>query len=68
MAIPLVKMERKLVPTSATQFPGSFASELRHDNRRYSETRSLKKILKTYFTDGWNDVDIWKSAVSFKHC
>lgn len=63
MAVPNPKMEKKLVPTPATNFPGSFAAELRQDNRKYAEIRSLRSILQTYFTDGWNNVDIWKSAV-----
>jgi hypothetical protein len=63
MAVSSPKMEKKLVPTPATNFPGSFAAELRQDNRKYAEIRSLRSILQTYFTDGWNNVDIWKSAV-----
>lgn len=64
MAVSNPQMEKKLVPTPATNFPGSFAAELRQDNRKYAEIRSLRNILQTYFTDGWSNVDIWKSAVS----
>ena len=64
MTLTPLPTEKKLVPNSATQFPGSFASEFRKDDRKYSEVRSWKNILYTYFTDGWNDISIWKSAVS----
>lgn len=56
-------MEKKLVPASATQFPGSFASELRRDHRKYSEDKSWSSTLHVYFRDGWDDISIWKSAV-----
>lgn len=55
--------KRKLVPSQATQFPGSFAPDLRGDNRKYSESRTWRTVVHTYFTDGWGDINIWKSAV-----
>jgi hypothetical protein len=57
------QVKKKLVPASATQFPGSFAPELRRDHRKYSEHKSWKNTLCLYFTDGWDDISIWKSAV-----
>ena len=57
-------MEKKLVPANATQFPGSFASGLRQDQRKQAETIHWRAVWRTYFTDGWNDISIWKSAVS----
>jgi len=60
----VLNMEKKLVPSKAAQFPGSFAPDLRQDYRKYSESRTWKTVLYTYFTDGWDDIGIWKSAVS----
>ena len=62
MAVPPISMEKKLVPASATQFPGSFASDLRQDHRKYADTRDWRNVLRTYFSDGWDDISIWKSA------
>lgn len=59
-----LRMEKKLVPTGATQFPGSFAPDLRKDSRIYVEKRTWQNILRSYITDGWEDISIWKSAVS----
>ncbi len=53
-----------LVPSQATQFPGSFAPDLRRDGRKYTESETLKRVVYNYLTDGWNDTTIWKSAVS----
>lgn len=58
------QQKQKLVPAQATQFPGSFASDLRNDHRKYVESRSWRAVLHSYFTDGWQDVGIYKSAVS----
>lgn len=55
--------EKKLVPASATQFPGSFASEFRREHREHCEARSWRSIV-LYFTYGWEDISIWKSAVN----
>jgi hypothetical protein len=63
MASSLPSIEEKLVPTTATQFPGSFAAGYREDHRKAPETKDWACILYTYFTDGWNDIGIWKSAV-----
>jgi len=51
------------VPASTAQFPGSFASDLRQDHRKYAEDRTYRSIIYTYFTDGWEDTSLWKSAV-----
>lgn len=59
-----MNMEKKLVPTQATQFPGSFATGLRDDHRKYAESKAWGPVLYNYFTEGWDDIGIWKSAVS----
>jgi len=51
-----------LIPSAPAQFPGSFASDLRHDKRKSSEARNWKSILYVYLTDGWDDISVWKSA------
>ena len=56
--------EKKLVPAHAVHFPGSFAPDLREDHRRAPETRHWRSRVYTYFTDGWVEISIWKSAVS----
>jgi hypothetical protein len=53
----------QLVPTSAAQFPGSFASDFRKDHRIYPESRDWRSVLYAFFLEGWKDVSIWKSAV-----
>lgn len=55
---------RTLVPQPATQFPGSFAPDLRQDHRKYSKRGNWSSVLYYYFTDGWDNLGIWKSAVS----
>ena len=52
------------MPASTAQFPGSFASDLRQDHRKYAEIRTFRSIIYTYFTDQWDDISVWKSAVS----
>jgi hypothetical protein len=52
------------VPASTAQFPGSFASDLRQDHRKYAEIRTFRSVSYTYFTDGWDEISVWKSAVS----
>ncbi|KAG0645026.1 Aquaporin PIP-type [Hyphodiscus hymeniophilus] len=54
--------EKRLVPSPSTQFPGSFAPNLREDSRKSAKSRALRSILYNYFTDGWNDISVWKSA------
>lgn len=54
----------RLVPAQATQFPGSFASDLRRDTRRYVKSTKWQRVASQYLTDGWGDINIWKSAVS----
>jgi hypothetical protein len=56
--------EKKLVPSRAVHFPGSFAARLREDHRKLPDTRHWRSRLSSYFTDGWNEISIWKSAVS----
>jgi len=60
-------MEKKLVPVGATEFPGSFAPELRGDHRKHPGTREWRSTVYAYFTDGWDDVNMWKSAVCICH-
>lgn len=55
--------KNKLVPMDATQFPGSFAPDLREDQRSYPKKRDWRSVLHCYFADGWDDISIWKSAV-----
>ena len=64
MAGNAAKMEKRLVPMGAVQFPGSFAPELRRDSREYVAKRNWENVVRSYFTDGWDDISIWKSAVS----
>ncbi len=67
-------METKKLVANTANFPGSFASDLRR-----KELESDDVVLggvgggaredgldgfKAYFTDGWDDINIWKSAVS----
>ncbi|KAL5321990.1 hypothetical protein ACEPPN_009956 [Leptodophora sp. 'Broadleaf-Isolate-01'] len=52
----------RLVPAQATQFPGSFASDLRRDTRRYVKSTKWQRVASQYLTDGWGDINIWKSA------
>ena len=54
----------RLIPTQATQFPGSFAPDLRRDSRRYVKSTRWERTVFQYLTDGWDDINIWKSAVS----
>ena len=56
--------DNKLVPNAATQFPGSFAPNLRNDGRKSAPSKGWRSILHCYFVDGWNDISVWKSAVS----
>lgn len=59
-------MEKRLVPASTAQFPGSFAPDLRRDDRKYCEDRTFSRVVYTYLTDSWDDISLWKSAVSSK--
>lgn len=54
----------RLIPSQATQFPGSFAPDLRRDSRKYVQSAKWERVLFQYLTDGWDDINIWKSAVS----
>jgi hypothetical protein len=58
-----METETLLVPAAPAQFPGSFAPDLRDDHRTVARTAGGKHI-RVYFTDGWDDVQLWKSAVS----
>lgn len=51
-----------MVPTSAAQFPGSFASELRQDHRKYPRSTDWRSVLFIFFLEGWTDISTWKSA------
>lgn len=53
-----------VVTAPAAQFLGSFAADSRYDNRKWSAKQDVKSIVQHYFTEGWNDISIWKSAVS----
>lgn len=55
--------ETLLVPAAPAQFPGSFAPDARDDHRTVPRAAGWKRI-RVYFTDGWDDVQLWKSAVS----
>ncbi|PVH85187.1 aquaporin-like protein [Cadophora sp. DSE1049] len=52
----------RLIPSQATQFPGSFAPDLRRDSRKYVKSTRWERVLFQYLTDGWDDINIWKSA------
>ncbi|KAF7916097.1 hypothetical protein BELL_0341g00080 [Botrytis elliptica] len=54
--------ETQLIPTSCAQFPGSFAPDLREDKRRVSKRSGFSDRIYIFFTDGWGDVTVWKSA------
>ena len=56
--------EKRLVPSAATQFPGSFAPNLREDSRKSAPSRGWRSVLYSYITDAWDDISVWKSAVS----
>ncbi|KAF8848050.1 aquaporin-like protein [Acephala macrosclerotiorum] len=62
MPINLELNMEQLVLAPATTFPGSFASDLRRDYQKYAESRAWRSVLHSYFTDGWQDISIWKSA------
>ncbi len=54
----------RLVPAQATQFPGSFASEFRTDHRKLPQSNQWQAVLHTFFLEGWQDISVYKSAVS----
>ena len=56
--------EKRLVPSAAAQFPGSFVAGFREDHRKSAPSKGWRSALFTYFTDGWDDISVWKSAVS----
>ncbi|PQE04639.1 hypothetical protein CJF30_00004416 [Rutstroemia sp. NJR-2017a BBW] len=56
-----METETLLVPAAPAQFPGSFAPDLRDDHRTVARAAGGKHI-QVYFTDGWDDVQLWKSA------
>lgn len=53
-----------VVTSPAAQFLGSFAADLRQDHRKPAVKRDIKSIVQHYFTEGWDEISIWKSAVS----
>jgi hypothetical protein len=55
-----------LVTSPAAQFLGSFAADLRQDHRKPAAKRDIKSIVQHYFTESWDDISIWKSAVSYE--
>ncbi|PQE23365.1 hypothetical protein CJF32_00009426 [Rutstroemia sp. NJR-2017a WRK4] len=61
-----METETLLVPAAPAQFPGSFAPDLRDDHRTVSRGSGGKRI-RVYFTDGWDDVQLWKSAILTSH-
>jgi len=56
----------KLVTSPGAQFLGSFAADSRQDKRKPAPRRDIKSIVKHYFTEGWDDINVWKSAVSYE--
>ncbi|PQE05696.1 hypothetical protein CJF31_00004422 [Rutstroemia sp. NJR-2017a BVV2] len=56
-----METETLLVPVAPAQFPGSFAPDLRYDHRAVARAAGGKHT-RAYFTDGWDDVQLWKSA------
>lgn len=52
------------MPSAATNFPGSFGTSFRDDHRKQAPKKGWRSIVLTYLTDGWEDVTVWKSAVS----
>jgi hypothetical protein len=62
---PTEMAESTTVITAPTaQFLGSFAADSRYDHRKPSAKQDIKSIVQHYFTEGWSDISIWKSAVS----
>ncbi len=53
-----------LVTAPAAQFLGSFAADSRQDHRKPAAKPDIKSIVQHYFTEGWSDISLWKSAVS----
>jgi hypothetical protein len=53
-----------VVSAPAAQFLGSFAADSRQDHRKPAAKQDIKSIVQHYFTEGWSDISIWKSAVS----
>lgn len=53
-----------VITAPTAQFLGSFAADSRHDYGKPSAKRDIKSIVQHYFTEGWSDISIWKSAVS----
>ncbi|KAM3075009.1 hypothetical protein ACMFMF_005692 [Clarireedia jacksonii] len=56
-----METETLLVPAAPAQFPGSFAPDLRDAHQAVARVAGWKRI-RVYFTDGWDDVQLWKSA------
>lgn len=46
------------------QFLGSFAARSRREHQRSSRRHDIRSSIFHYFTDGWGEIIIWKSAVS----
>lgn len=59
--------EIQLIPASCAQFPGSFAPDSRKDKRKVSKGSGFSDRICIFFTDGWSDVTVWKSAVCRSH-
>src|ERR1700722_16526811 len=53
-----------MVTSPAAQFLGSFAADSRQDNRKPAPRRDIKSIVRHYFIEDWDEISIWKSAVS----
>ncbi|CZS87915.1 hypothetical protein WAI453_000299 [Rhynchosporium graminicola] len=56
------KSQGRLIPSQATQFPGSFAPDLRRDTRKLAKSKKWEQVFYQYITDGWDDIGIWRSA------
>ena len=54
----------RLMPTKAATFQGSFAANNREEDRHLPSKVSAEKLIWLYFTEGWEELGIYKSAVS----
>ena len=62
---------RQLVPNPAVTFKGSFAPGNRQEDRLLPSKIGTAELIQLYFTEGWTDLAIYKSAVGrllISHC
>jgi hypothetical protein len=62
-AMETIAVGPSMVASPPAQFLGSFAADSRRDNRKYSRRRDAKSVVVQYFTEGWDDISVWKTAV-----